>query len=406
MFVRVFKYLALFVLVLACSFALWYHQPWSEYSPYKISQMRKPENLMQTFRSMDKAFPYRTIKKSSAPSDIPKKPMLLSFSYLWDGKRKELAQYLKESATTGLIILHKGTIRHEKYFHKADRATQFTSWSVAKGFVATAIFMALKEGKIKSLDDRIEKYVPNFTGTGFGQSTIRNLLTMSAGVNFIENRADPNNDAAPYGFKVFVMGFNPDNLLIPYKITRKPGQEFNYSGSSSQMLTLLLRTIYKKPLTSIMEEKIWQPLGMEGDAYWSQNTVGEKGVAIGYCCMNARLRDYARLGQFYLDAYNNTGKAAELFPEGIVKLLQTPPSKHHVPGPDKYQGRGYSYHFWLPTDPDGEFFASGLSGQYIWIDPRRDIVIAKNSVDHGWKGRMQETMAVMKHIAATVSGIE
>lgn len=406
MFLRVLKYLALIIFLLCTTIALWYYQPWSDYSPYKITQMRKPENLMQTFRSMYKAFPYRTIKKSTSPSTIPEKPMLLSFSYLWDGKRKELSTFLEESNTTGLIVMKDGNVVYEKYFHKSDRTTKFTSWSVAKSFVATAIFIALKEGKIKSLDDKVEKYVPRFQNTGYGQSTIRNLLTMSSGVNFIENRSNPDNDAGPYGFKVFVMGFNPDNLLIPYKITRKPGQEFNYSGSNSQVLTLLLRTIYNKPLTEIISEKIWQPLGMEGDAYWSQNTVGEKGVAIGYCCMNARLRDYARLGQFYLDAYNNKGKAAELFPEGVVKLFQTPPTKHHVPGPSKYQGRGYSYHFWLPTDPDGEFFASGLSGQYIWIDPRRDVVIAKNSVDHGWKNRTRENMAVMKHIAATVSGIE
>lgn len=379
--------------------ALWYYRPWSKYSPYKISEMQKPENLVTTFRSMSEIFPFRAVGKGASVSEFQENTAPLSINYQWEGKNKSLDQYNNEGVTTGLLVIKDGIIRHENYLLNADRETRFTSWSMAKSFVATVVFMALKEGKLASLDDKAEKYAPQFKGSGFGDSTIHNLLIMSTGVKFNERYSDPESDIRPYFFDTFILGINADKLLLPFQRNRPANSDFHYISPNTHVLSAVLRGIYKKPLAEIISEKIWQPLGMESDGYWNQNIEGKGGLALGYCCLNARLRDFARFGQFYLDAHNGKGKGTEVLPEGWPEILRRPASDLHRPNGKHYNGRGYSYHFWLPYDQDGEYFAAGVYGQFIWIDPNRNTVIVRTAADVDWKARGRESIAVMKAIS-------
>jgi len=162
----------------------------------------------------------------------------------------------------------------------------------------------------------------------------------------------------------------------------------------------VLRAVYKKPLAEIISEKIWQPLGMEADATWLQHRDGDKGLALGYCCLNARARDYARFGQFYLDAFLNRGVSKIKLPEGWAQSLNKPASPAHKPGGELYSGRGYSYHFWLPPGNDGVFFAAGVYGQYVWIDPSRNMIIVRTSADPEFIPRFPESARVFEAIAS------
>ena len=140
-------------------------------------------------------------------------------------------------------------------------------------------------------------------------------------------------------------------------------------------------------------------MGMEADATWLQHRDDEKGIALGYCCLNARLRDYARFGQFYLDASNGKGLGAQILPSDWLEKLPKPASAGHAPGGGNYAGRGYSYHFWLPQYEQGVYFASGVYGQFIWVDPKRDLVIVKTSADNDFLTRFNETEAALTAIS-------
>ncbi len=396
---RVLQIIFVLAICVGIGGALWYYRPWSKYSPYKIAEMQKPENLVTTFRTMSEIFPFRVVGKGDNVSPFQEDVKPLSVSYEWEGKTKTLEQYHKEGVTTGFMVLKDGVIRHENYLLNANRETRFTSWSMAKSFVATVIFMALKEGKLESLDDKAQKYAPQFKGSGFGDSRIRDLLIMSTGVKFNERYSDPDSDIRPYFFDTFILGINADKLLLPFQRNRPANSDFHYISPNTHVLSAVLRGVYKKPLAEIISEKIWKPLGMESDGYWNQNIEGNGGLALGYCCLNARLRDYARFGQFYLDSHSGTGKGPEVLPEGWPEILRKPATEKHAPNGDHYNGRGYSYHFWIPVDPDGEYFASGVYGQYTWIDPKRGIVIVRTAADVDWKARARESMAVMKAVA-------
>jgi len=401
---RILKILALTILVVAVAFASWYYRPWSKYSPAKVAGLQKNESLVKNFRSMSELIPSKTVETSSGAAPLAYQLESLELSYDFDGQRKSLDQFIEESTTTGLLVIKDGTIRFEDYYQGANEKSLFTSWSMAKSFVATGIAIAVKEGKIESLDDQAQKYASQFAGSAFGESSLRSLIAMSTGVEFDENYASDEGDIRPFFFNSFILGKNPDTLLLPFERSRPAFNDFHYISPNSHVLSAVLRGVYQKPLAQIMSEKIWQPLGMEAQANWQQHRDDENGIALGYCCLNARLRDYARFGKFYLEAYKSEGLGTELLPEGWANQMTDPATKAHAPSGkgsivNAYSGRGYSQHFWLPIDEPGVFFAAGVYGQFIWIDTNRNLVIARNSADAEWTPRYPESEAVMKAIA-------
>lgn len=386
--------------LVAMVLASWYFRPWSEYSPSEMASLNDSSKYVENFRSMAKLLPYRTVGRGKDISRFDEIPGPLEFTYNFNGELKTLEQFHEESTTTSLVVVKDGAILHERYFNGGSRESLFTSWSVAKSFVATAIAIAHQEGLIESLDDPAQKYAPQFADTDFGASSIRGLLAMTSGIEFNEDYFSDDSDIRPFFFDSFVLAKNPDELLVPFKRSRAEFADFHYISSNTHILSAVLRALYNKPLADIIAEKIWQPLGMEADATWLQHRAGDDGVALGYCCLNARSRDYARFGQFYLDAYLNQTRSKIELPENWAKDLTEPASPAHKSGGELYSGRGYSYHFWLPPANPGVFFAAGVYGQYIWIDPARNLVIVRTSADPEFIPRFSESALVFEAIAS------
>jgi CubicO group peptidase (beta-lactamase class C family) len=347
---------------------------------------------------MSSIVPNKVISKAEGALAFVEQVEPLELDFEFNGTKKSLNTFLDESNTTGLIVLKDGVLRHEQYRNGGSSESLFTSWSLAKSFVATVIVMAQNEGLIDSLEDKAEKYAPQYAGSDFGSSSIKSLLAMSSGIEFNEDYDSDDSDIRPFFFNSFVLGKDPDGLLLPFKRNREAFSDFKYISPNSHVLSAVLRGVYKKPIADIISEKIWQPLAMEADATWLQHRDDEKGIALGYCCLNARLRDYARFGEFYLNASQGNGLGVDVLPEGWVVSLSKPATPAHRPGGDLYSGRGYSYHFWLP-EREGVFFASGVYGQFIWVDPARNLVIVKTSADSDFATRYLETASAFEAIS-------
>jgi len=403
---KLWKIAYVLILLVAVTSASWYYRPWSDYSPSKMAALDDVSQVAKNFRSMGEIIPYRVVRGGENVTEFVEaiKPLELNLNY--QGKEKSVKQFLNESGTTGMIVLHKGVLVHEQYLNGGARESLFTSWSVAKSFVATAIVMAHKEGLIASLDDKVALYAPQYSGSAYGDTSIKSLLAMSSGIDFIEEYAADDSDIRPFFFDSFILGRNPDGLLTKFKRNRDEFSDFHYISSNSHVLSSVLNGVYKKPLADIISEKIWQPLGMEASATWLQHRNDDKGVALGYCCLNARLRDYARFGQFYLDASKGRGKGVDSLPSSWPQSLLKPATPAHAAGGDNYSGRGYSYHFWLPVHEKQVFLAVGIYGQFIWIDPKREIVIVKTSADNGFATRFNETEAALTAIASYYSRLD
>jgi len=398
---KVFKAFVVFILLIFVFALLWYFRPWSEYSPARLAAMQDPSDYAITFRSMNDFLPFRSVSyDESQVREFQSKSAPLELVIVHQSETKTLEQFLKESTTTGLLVIKDGVIRHEQYRLGADEHSLFTSWSVAKSFVATAIVLANQQSLIESLDDPAKKYAPQYSGSDFGDTSLRALLAMSSGIDFKEDYFSDDSDIIPYFFNSFVLRRDPDKLLLPFKRSRSELTDFHYISPNSHVLSAVLRGVYKKPLAEIISEQIWRPMGMEADASWLQHKPGAEGQALGYCCLNARLRDYGRFGQFYIDAVNERGKAAEVLPSTWLQSLSQAASAAHKPGQGDYAKRGYSWHFWLPEKTPGVFYASGVYGQFIWMDAASNLVIVKTSGDPNFSTRFAETESAFKAIAS------
>jgi CubicO group peptidase (beta-lactamase class C family) len=273
---------------------------------------------------------------------------------------------------------------------------------VAKSFVATLIGKALNDGLIESLDDAAETYAPQFAGTDYGATSLRHLLMMSAGMDFNEEyRPEAPSDVRPLFFNAFILRRNVDEMVGEIERNREPGQDQHYTSPNSHVLAAVARAVYGGGLAEVMSEELWTPLGMTRRATWLQNTPGEDGIAIGYCCLQANSEDYARLGQLYLQ--DGVWDGERLLPEGWVDQATVPNEPFQEPGATPYPGRGYALHFWVPEGYDGEFYAAGVFGQYVWVDRNRNVVIAWNSGDADWASKSAEQTAVFRAIAEHVS---
>ena len=395
---KIFMGLAALLVVCVLAGAGWYYRPWSEYSPAEIRDAMAPEHLPETFRNMAEVFPYRPIHPAESARPLPRDIQAADVRYTFDGEEHPIEDWLTASRSTGLMVLHNGEVVYENYLLGSTPETRHTSWSVGKSFVATLIAMAMEDGRIANLDQTAEMFAPQYAGSDYGATTLRHLLMMSAGMDFEEDYDAPNSDIRRLFLGANIYGQNIDRLVAEVERNRPAGEDLHYVSANTQVLSAVVRGLWNAPLAEVMQAEIWEPLGMTGEAYWNQNIQGENGMAIGYCCLNATLEDYARFGQFYLQ--DGVWNGQRLLPEGWVQQATRPNAPFQEPGPDGvYDHRGYGLHFWVPEGYDQEYFMAGVYGQYIWVDERRNIVIARTAADTDWGGRLAESIAAMRALA-------
>ena len=305
--------------------------------------------------------------------------------------------YLEDNKTVAFLIIKNDTIQYEKYFKGYDKQSIVPSFSMAKSVTSILIGCAIDEGLIKSVDEPITNYIPELTKNGFNKVTIKHLLQMTSGIKFNESYINPFGDAAS-----FYYGLNLRKEIANMKLKTEPGKKFEYISGNTQLLGLVLeRSLKEKTITSYLQEKLWTPLGMEYDASWSIDRK-KNGLEKTFCCINARARDFAKIGRLYLNNGNWNGKQiiSQNWVEESTKV-------------DTTNGGAvfYKYQWWLPTalynyskvsynlknptkeklelSTDKDFMAEGILGQFIYVNPTKKLIIVRLGKKEGkadwWK---------------------
>lgn len=275
--------------------------------------------------------------------------------------------YMADQRTAGLVIIHDGKVRFERYGLDFDAHGRWTSFSVAKSFTSTLVGAAIQDGHITSLDDKVSRYIPDLRGSAYDDVSIRQLLTMSSGVRWNEDYEDPRSDVAQFNNAKPEEGMDATvSYLRKLPRAHPPGTVWNYNTGETNLIGVLVSSATGRPLSEYLQEKIWHPAGMEAPATW---LLGKSGHEIAGCCIQASTRDFARFGVFVLGKGNVGGKPIvppDWFDEAIRGQMEI-----GVPS------RGYGFQWW--TYDDGAVAARGIFGQGIFIDPARKLVIASNS---------------------------
>ena len=290
----------------------------------------------------------------------------------------DVEAYMAGQRSAALLIVHDGKLRLERYGLGFDSHGRWTSFSVAKSITSTLVGAALRDGAIRSMDDKVSEYIPQMKGSAYDDVSIRQLLTMTSGVRWNEDYADPNADVARFNNHQPEEGID---ALVSY-MRRLPreveaGTRWHYSTGETNLVGVLVGNAIKRPLADYLSEKIWAPAGMEQKATWILSRTGRE---ISGCCIQAATRDFARFGLFILNGARVDGQS--IVPEGWLEQATTERT-----GTDK-PTRGYGYQWW--TYADGSFAARGIFGQGIFIDPKRRIVIASNA---DWGGGASDPVA-------------
>lgn len=274
--------------------------------------------------------------------------------------------YMAKQRNAGLIIVQDGKIRLEKYALGYGPEGRWTSFSVAKSFTSTLVGAAVKDGYIKSLDDKVTAYIPGLRGSAYDDVSVRQLLTMTSGVKWNEDYTDPKSDVARFNLQKPVPG---EDITVSYMKTlpreAPAGSKWVYKTGETNLIGVLVSSATGKTLSDYLSEKVWKLFGMEQDAVWM---LGPTGHEISGCCMSASLKDYARFGEFILGGGIAGGQ--KVVPDDWMASATTKQTGIDIPG------RGYGYQWW--TNDDGSFAAQGIFGQGIFIDPARKLVIASN----------------------------
>lgn len=293
----------------------------------------------------------------------------------------DLDAYMARQRNAGLIIIQDGKIRFEKYALNYGPEGRWTSFSVAKSFTSTLVGAAVKDGYIKSLEDKVSTYIPGLRGSVYDDVTVRQLLTMTSGVKWNEDYTDRNSDVALFDRHQPEPG---EDMTVSYmkRLPREApaGTKWVYKTGETNLIGVLVSSATGKTLSAYLSEKLWKPFGMEGEAIWM---LGRTGHEIAGCCISARLRDYARFGLFMLDGGKN------VLPDGWIKEATSKQAEIDQPG------KGYGFQWW--TNDDGSYAAQGIFGQGIFIDPKRKLIIASNgnwptATDPDGVGKEREAM--------------
>jgi CubicO group peptidase (beta-lactamase class C family) len=270
--------------------------------------------------------------------------------------------------TIAYLVIKDDSIRYEEYWDGYSDTSHTSSFSMAKTFISILVGIAVDEGKIKSIDQPVGDFLPEYKDGDKSKVTIRHLLTMSSGINFTEDYKNPFSFPAEAYY-----GTDLRKLVYKYDATQEPGKYFDYLSGNTLLLCFALSKATGMSVSDYASEKLWKPIQAEYDAYWSLDR--RDGDEKAYCCFNSNVRDFARIGKVYLDSGRWNGK--QIVPEKYVfESIQPAPV---IDRDFNLKNNRYGYSWWLLPGYKGHniFYARGILGQYIIMIPDLDMIVVR-----------------------------
>jgi CubicO group peptidase (beta-lactamase class C family) len=338
------------------------------YPVCKVEQVQSdPKCLVGTLSHMDEVVPARKVAHG-APRELRRA----------DGPKPDADAYMANNRNTGLLVIKDGVVLAERYNYDRKPGDRFQSYSMAKTVVAMLFGIAMSEGKIASVDDLAAKYVPALKGHPYGETRLKDLLTMSSGVDFREDY-DGRDDVTTLAIKT-LMQQGPggaDSVMSFTNRIRPAGTKWYYASAETEVLSLVVSAATGRNLSEYLSEKIWIPMGAEADATW---LIDGGGHELGFMGLNATLRDWGRLGILLANYGEQDGR--QIIPAAWVKEATRVHAPHLEVGvASKFNG--YGYQTWLIRRDQPYFALFGVRGQGIYIDPVSKLVIVHTAVFAG-----------------------
>lgn len=356
----------------------------------------RPSHIVDSFSRYDEIFPARLTQRSDTPTTWRRTPREPDITYpgapVLGAGQFALSDYMDRNPVTGLLVAQDDVIHLERYQYGRSDTHRLTSFSMAKTVIGMMLGIALAERRIGSLDTPAEVYAPALRGLEYGATPLRHLLTMSSGVQFREGSADS------AGFTRATIGQESAGgaaALTPFN-TRiaAPGTRWNYAGTETYALAMVLRAVVGIPIADYFAERIWRPIGAEADASW---LVDRSGLEVGFTGLQATLRDYTKLGMLMARG-GRVGQRAVIPAEWVAEM-----TRMHISPGQTGGSFGYGFQTWIFPENDGSFAFQGYRGQRLFVHPASRLVMVNTAVraDRNDAG-IADTNAFWRGVRATL----
>jgi CubicO group peptidase (beta-lactamase class C family) len=368
--------------------------------PQMFDGQMRPDLEVATFSHFEQLFPHASVAKGARTFALPRSRKLFPEIQFTDhGRSFDLNDYLATNRIAGLLVLKDGEIRLEDYELGIGPDTRWSSFSMAKSMTSTLLGAAIRDGYVKSIDDPVTRYVPAFRGGAYDGASIRNVVMMSSGARWSETYTDPASDRRKLLARQML--FRPGTVVDYMRAlprAAEPGTHWNYNTGETYVLGTIIEAATRRPLSRYLSEKIWSHAGMEHDASWWTERPG--GLTLAGGGLAATLRDYGRFGLIAASGGLVAGK--RIVPDGWFDEAGSP---HMIGGKQV----GYGYMWWIPDQSDpinqGAFNATGIFGQYIYVNPREHLVIVALSARSKPSGRQRAELDDFAFFAAVARAL-
>jgi len=371
-----------------------------------ISTLFSGAEQVDNFYRMDDMFPVARLTASPAPFAFPDgDPVTLPGSFPYKGEDVDTEAFLDLTDTAALLVLKDGAVVFERYMRTGGRNEQWLSMSVAKSFVSTLVGIAVEEGHIKSIEEPISDYLPELNGSAYEGVRIKDVLQMSSGAGWNEDYSDPDSDINRFG-RIFALGGSMNEFMTTLERETEPGTLNHYNSNDTQVLGALVVKATGRSIADYMQEKLWNPLGAESDAFWLTDS---EGMEMAFGGFNATARDYAKLGELFRNGGVWSGE--QVVPAEWARAAVTPDAPHLLPEAENGIPfpLGYGYQWWVLDGDEGEFSGIGVYNQFVYVNPAHNVTIVKLSAFSDYAKdleqtsyREEETFAMFRQIVASL----
>jgi CubicO group peptidase (beta-lactamase class C family) len=265
------------------------------------------------------------------------------------------------------MLLRHGKVIAEGWWKPYGPEHKHTMYSLSKSFTSTAVGFAVTE-KLLTVNDKVISFfpdkVPDTISTNLAQMTVKDLLTMSVGMD-----PDPT-------FRVAGTNGNWEETFFRTPVLNEPGSKFLYNSMATYMLSAIVQKVTGKKVIDYLTPRFFEPLGITG-ADWEVNS---QGVNTGGWGLRLKTEDIAKAGQFYLQKGKWNGKQllpAEWIEEATSSMIDQSPDADQDKKDSSDWMQGYGYQFWRCRN--NAYRGDGAFGQYMIVMPDQDAVIAITS---------------------------
>jgi CubicO group peptidase (beta-lactamase class C family) len=312
---------------------------------------------------------------AEGPQPWPRAPRPFDCSIAGAGREMGLAEFLRTTSATSLVVVVDGVLVHEWYVDGVFPDDRLLGNSATKSALALVTGLAVDRGQL-DLDSPVTEVVPDLVGGGYDGVTVRQVLTMTSGVGWVEDYHDPNS-AASQLLARWRQGLGGVRDLLPaIPHGDEPGTRYAYCSPDSMVLDWVRERATRRTFSEAVAE-LWHLVGAEQAAIVGlDGPAGRGGVAMAAGALAATARDWARVGWLQVDG---TWSGARVVTPEWVDASSRPELPFLRPGrlPSALTTHaGFGYHWWPLDDTGSRVMADGMRGQFVYVDrPRRTVVV-------------------------------